>query len=118
MSPDGSIAMQNRMFDAADPGIDPLADSARYMSGGAEITLGGDRAAVYSGNSPHENGDLDSGFANPLYAVMQPFAHSDGSQQLQQNGGHPSAPSSSSAAASASGGVGGGDSGGLNGSVA
>ena len=63
------------MFDAFDHGSDPMSDSAGYITGCAEITPDGERA-VYSGHNVHENGDLDNGFANPLYAVMQ----------LQQNG--------------------------------
>ena len=70
VGPDGSIAMQNQMFDTSDPGSDPMSDSAGYMTGCAEITLCGERA-VSSGHNVHENGDLDNGFANPLYAVMQ-----------------------------------------------
>ena len=85
VGPDGSIAMQNQMFDANDPGSDPMSDSARYMTGSAEITLDGERA-VYSGHNAHENGDLDKGFANPLYAVMQPRPSDTSQPQPQQNG--------------------------------
>ena len=82
---DDSIAMQNQIFDASDPGSDPMSDSARYMTGCAEITLDGERA-VYSGHSVHENGDLDKGFANPLYAVMQPRPSDTSQLQPQQSG--------------------------------
>ena len=112
VSPDGSIAMQNRMFDAADPGgSDPMAatagaDPTKYMSGGAEISMGGERAAYNS--RLYQNGDLDNGFANPLYSVMQPSDTSQLQPPPQENG-H----------SSGGGGGGGGESNGVNkGSVA
>ena len=62
-----------------------MSDSAEYITGCAEITLDGERA-VYSGHNVHENGHLDNGFANPLYAVMQPRPSDTSQLQPQQNG--------------------------------
>ncbi|KAL8583915.1 hypothetical protein ACOMHN_009668 [Nucella lapillus] len=66
-STDGSISMSNQMYDSN------LDDGTKRMTSGGEITLGGDRA-VYVPEQPPTNGvSAESGFANPLYSVMQPF---------------------------------------------
>jgi hypothetical protein len=85
VEPDGSIAMHNQMFDlhAADDPSDPT----KFMAAEGEITLGDEKAVYHNGNGStgsrgrgrgREGGggggrnELDNGFSNPLYSVMQP----------------------------------------------